>query len=68
LTIPGVDDPRKNQLQARTNKPDHDYFEVGLGVAAVFRNGAQAFVNYNTVLGFSDLTEHVVTVGGRLEF
>ncbi len=63
-----VDDPLGNVLLARTDKPDRDYFEVGLGVAAVFQGGVQVFFNYDTVLGFSDLTDHIFTIGGRLEF
>lgn len=63
-----IDDPRQNVLLATTDKPDHDYFELGVGVSAVFSSGVQAFFNYDTVLGFSNLTEHLFTVGGRLEF
>jgi outer membrane autotransporter protein len=63
-----VDDPRQNELRAETNDPDRDYFEVGLGVSAVFKGGTQAFIYYDTVLGFDDLTDHIVTVGGRMEF
>lgn len=63
-----IDDPRQNVLRATTDKPDRDYFELGVGVSAVFSSGVQAFFNYDTVLGFSNLTEHLFTVGGRLEF
>jgi len=63
-----VDDPNQNQLLAETNDPDRDYFELGLGVSAVFKRGTQAFVYYDTVLGFDDVTDHVFTVGGRMEF
>jgi outer membrane autotransporter protein len=63
-----VDDPRQNQLRAETNDPDRDYFELGLGVSAVFKRGTQAFVYYDTVLGFDDVTDHIFTVGGRMEF
>ena len=63
-----IADPRKNVLRASTNDPDRDYFELGLGVSAVFQGGAQLFLNYETILGYSDLTEHVFTIGGRLEF
>ncbi|MEA2080171.1 MAG: autotransporter outer membrane beta-barrel domain-containing protein [Pseudomonadota bacterium] len=63
-----VDDPNQNQLVAETNDPDRDYFELGLGVSAVFKRGTQAFVYYDTVLGFDDVTDHIFTVGGRMEF
>ncbi|MEN8207335.1 MAG: autotransporter outer membrane beta-barrel domain-containing protein [Pseudomonadota bacterium] len=63
-----VDDPFNNELIARTDSPDRDYFELGLGVSAVFKNGVQAFFNYDTVLGLDDLTVHYFSLGGRWEF
>ena len=63
-----VDDPRKNTLLAITDDPDSDYFELGVGVSAVFKNGVQAFFNYDTVLGMDDFTIHMFTLGGRWEF
>ena len=63
-----VDDPRNNTLLAITDDPDSDYFELGVGVSAVFRNGVQAFFNYDTVLGMDDFTIHMFTLGGRWEF
>jgi uncharacterized protein with beta-barrel porin domain len=63
-----INDPNQNQLLARTNTPDRDYFELGLSLSAVLRNGTQAFVSYDTLLGFDDVTDHVFTVGARLEF
>lgn len=61
------DDPNQNRLLARTDKPDRDYFELGLGISAVFRGGLQAFFNYDTILGFSNLSEHIFTLGARME-
>jgi outer membrane autotransporter protein len=63
-----IDDPNQNVLRAETDNPDRDYFELGLGVSAVFRDGAQAFVYYDTVLGFDNVTDHIFTLGGRIEF
>ena len=63
-----VNDPNQNQLRAETDNPDRDYFELGLGVSAVFKNGTQAFFYYDTLLGFDDVTDHVFTLGGRMEF
>jgi len=63
-----IDDPRKNTLRAITDDPDSDYFELGVGVSAVFKNGVQAFFNYDTVLGMDDFTIHMFTLGGRWEF
>jgi outer membrane lipase/esterase len=63
-----IDDPRKNTLLAVTDDPDSDYFELGVGVSAVFKNGVQAFFNYDTVMGMDDFTIHMFTLGGRWEF
>ncbi|MCB1869714.1 MAG: autotransporter outer membrane beta-barrel domain-containing protein, partial [Gammaproteobacteria bacterium] len=63
-----VNDPRGNILSATTDDPDRDYFELGLGVSAVFRGGMQAFLNYDTLLGFRNLQDHLFTLGARWEF
>ncbi len=63
-----VDDPNQNKLLAETDDPDRDYFELGFGVSAVFKRGTQAFIYYDTVLGLDDVTNHIITVGGRMEF
>jgi uncharacterized protein YhjY with autotransporter beta-barrel domain len=60
-------DPQQNNLVARTDNPDRNYFELGLGVSAVVRGGLQAFFDYQTLLGYSDLTDHIFTVGIRSE-
>ena len=68
LTATYVADPRQNVLRALTDDPDRNYFELALGVSTVFRNGFQAFLNYDTVLGFDHLKSHLFTLGGRMEF
>ncbi len=63
-----VEDPRKNVLRARTDEADENYAELSVGFSAVFSSGAQAFFNYETLLGFDDLSTHLFTVGVRAEF
>lgn len=63
-----VHDPRNNTLLAVTDAPDRDYFSLGVGVSSVFQNGAQAFVDIKTLLGMDDVSETVLTLGGRMEF
>jgi hypothetical protein len=41
---------------------------VGAGLAALFRGGITAFVNWDTLLGLRDVTVHNVTAGVRFEF
>ncbi|MGB5742853.1 MAG: autotransporter outer membrane beta-barrel domain-containing protein [Sedimenticolaceae bacterium] len=60
-------DPQQNNLVAQTDDPDRDYFELGIGVSAVMRGGLQAFFDYQTLLGYRDLTDHVFTIGIRSE-
>ena len=67
MTAVYIDDPRKNVLRARTDEPDEDYAELGIGVSAVFKGGMQAFFNYDTLLGLDELTTHLFTVGIRME-
>ena len=61
-------DDINRKFTTETDNPDTDYFEVGVGVSAVFKNGVQAFFNYDTVLGMDDFTIHMFTLGGRWEF
>lgn len=55
-------------LSADSDRPDRDYFVVGLGVSSVLKDGAKLFVEYETVLGFRDIDEHIFTGGVRFEF
>ncbi len=68
MTAVYVDDPRNNILRATTDEADEDYAELSLGFSAVFKGGMQGFFNYETILGFDDLTSHLFTVGLRSEF
>ncbi len=62
-----VNDPRQNELLFSTDAPDRDYFNLGLGVSAVFKGGTQAFIDYKKLLGMNDFDENVLTVGIRFE-
>lgn len=53
---------------APTDNPDRNYFTLGLGVSGVFKGGMQAFFDYETILGLSNLSYHIFTVGVRSEF
>ncbi|MCG8610993.1 MAG: autotransporter outer membrane beta-barrel domain-containing protein [Pseudomonadales bacterium] len=62
-----VYDPFDTTYTLNTDEPDSDYFVVGLGGSAVFAQG-QIFIDYATPLALSDVTNHVVSLGCRLEF
>jgi outer membrane autotransporter protein len=51
-----------------SEKPDRDYFVLGLGISGAFKNGTQLFFDYQTLLGHKRVTEHLLTAGVRLEF
>jgi outer membrane autotransporter protein len=61
-------DPRRNSLISRTDDPDRDYAEVGVGVSAVLPNGIQAYFDYQTLLGHRYINDHLFGVGLRTEF
>jgi outer membrane autotransporter protein len=63
-----VFDPNSTPLLARTNEPDRDYGLLGLGVSAVLPKGYQAFLDYQGLVGFRDLSSHRFLAGLRMEF
>lgn len=65
-------DPNKlddgHELLVRTDEPDRDFFIASLSLAAVFKGGNQAFLNYDTLLDYLDISYHVFTIGARFSF
>lgn len=51
-----------------TQKPDRDYFNLGVGAAMTMAGGTTAFVDFETLLAHEDVTNYKVTLGARLEF
>jgi uncharacterized protein YhjY with autotransporter beta-barrel domain len=60
-------DPNQINLIAKSDDPDRDYFQLNLGLAAVMRDGVQAFFDYQALLGHRYLSENRFTLGVRLE-
>jgi len=48
--------------------PDSDYFVVGAGIAAAYRNGMQSFLMFESLLGYENLSAYSVTLGLRGQF
>jgi outer membrane autotransporter protein len=63
-----VSDPTQTLFSARTNDPDRDYFNLGVGITGTFRSGVSAFFYYETILGQSRVTNHLFTLGVRVDF
>lgn len=61
-------DPFNTTFAIPTEKPDRDFFTLGLGVSAVYPRGLSAFVNLDTVLGLNRTNSYAITVGLRGEF
>jgi hypothetical protein len=63
-----VNDPfNLSTFSIPTDSPDRDFVTLGAGVSAVFRNGIQGFVNFETVEGLSNVDNRGVIAGLRFE-
>jgi outer membrane autotransporter protein len=63
-----LNDPSSGSFEIGTDNPDRDYFNLGLGVSAVFSQGRSAFLYYETQLDRDDLTKYSLAAGVRFEF
>jgi outer membrane autotransporter protein len=63
-----ISDPSQTLFAARTNNPDRDYFNLGAGITGTFRSGVSAFFYWETILGQSRVTNHLFTLGVRVDF
>jgi outer membrane lipase/esterase len=52
-------------IRFSTNKPDRDYYDLGVAVTTVLPAGPSLFVDYHAELGHSYREEHVVNFGVR---
>lgn len=67
VTANVVADPATS-VAVQTNNPDRDYFNLGAGLSATFKQGVSAFLYYETVLGRANFTNNAFTGGVRFEF
>jgi outer membrane lipase/esterase len=63
-----VNDINSQPLFILTDEPVRDYADLSVGVSAQFANGRSAFLSYNTLLGYNDVTYNAINAGVRLEF
>lgn len=56
------------QTSLKTDNPDRDFFNMGAGVTAVFANGILSFLYYEYLLGHSEISQHTINAGIRMEF
>ncbi|MCG7916066.1 MAG: autotransporter domain-containing protein [Candidatus Thiodiazotropha weberae] len=63
-----VSDPTQSRFSIETDEPDRDYFNLGLGLSAVFAHGKTGFLSYETRLSQDNVTLNRITAGIRIEF
>lgn len=68
ITVQYAADPNANRFSVITDSPDRDFANVGASLAVVLPGGWMGFVAYETVLGLRNISNHIFTLGGRLEF
>ena len=66
-TLDEAEDTVRVLLRWAGDDPDRDYFNVGLGLAAVFPNGWITFVDFQVLLGYRDRDGYRLTAGLRKE-
>lgn len=62
VNAPGVD------FRMGIDAPDEDFANLGVASSFVLNSGTAAFVSFQTLLGYRDLTTHAVEVGVRIPF
>lgn len=60
--------PGLGNFVIQTGNPDRDYFNLGGSVSATLPNGGAGFVRYQTRLGQTAISDHIVEAGVRLTF
>jgi outer membrane autotransporter protein len=63
-----VDDLQRHKFSFNNDPPDRDHFYTSVGLALVLPGGFSPFINYRTLLGYSDYSKHTVTAGLRYSF
>lgn len=63
-----VQDPQGARFLFQTDRPDRDYFNLGVGVVMVLPNGLQPFLNFRELVGYKDRNSHTVSLGLRVPF
>jgi len=62
-----VNDPFATPFAFKTDDPDRNYFQLGLGASAIIPGGKTAFLQYQTSLGRDHYRDYNVALGARVE-
>ncbi len=60
-------DPTRTSFNIDSDSPDRNYFNLGLGVTAVFANGRSGFFHYESRLGQDDVRQYWINGGIKIE-
>jgi len=60
-------DPTRTSFNIDSDSPDRNYFNLGLGVTAVFANGRSGFLHYESRLGQDNVRQYWINGGIRIE-
>ncbi len=60
-------DPTRTSFDIASDSPDRDYFNLGLGVTAVFADGRSGFFHYESRLGQNNVRQYWINGGIRIE-
>ncbi len=61
-------DPTGQVLTISGNAPSSDYYSFAAEVSSLFAGGLSAFLAYETLQGYSNISSNKFTLGGRMEF
>jgi len=67
VTTAFIEDAANTRYGLEGNDPDTDYFNIGLGLAAIFPNGWIPFIDGEVLLGYQDFDRYRVVLGLRKE-
>jgi outer membrane autotransporter protein len=63
-----VNDPTRSEFAIETDEADKNYFNLGIGLSAVFSQGRSGYLFYETRLDQDDVTLNTINAGLRIEF
>jgi outer membrane autotransporter protein len=63
-----LSDPLRQSFTVATDEPDRNYYNIGAGIAAQFAHGRSGFIAYEQVVGRSDFSNRIFTLGLKFEF
>ncbi len=69
IDVQFVEDNRANasKFSFNNDKPDRDFFNLGIGTVLVLPNGIQPFINFRALVGHSQFDNYAGTIGVRIE-